>query len=230
MTQLDSTCILTLYDISRLRAEIDEMESPFLPVVLPNDPASATDPLYILRVTPRQWHHLQTYHDGRGKDWQTFMSRARNRGSDNPLFKGDEVGVWSGILVRKGLLPVRFAQGSTVTVATSAAAYTETTVTVPTFDGTAGNDLDQSVDRALLFGAQAWASVYGQDSRSGMPTRWFEGGEDDDNRTVFSLAGMGGISKLSFLNKSGVHTDHGVIAIDSYAPRPSGSPIALNVV
>jgi N4-gp56 family major capsid protein len=229
VAELDSTCILTLYDIARMRSMIDEMESPFLPVVLPGDKAAARNPLYVLRVTPRQWHHLQTYHDGRGKDWQTFVSNARNRGADNPLFSGDEVGMWRGILVIKGLLPIRWNQGATMTVATNAAAYAETTATVPTFDGDASDDSDHGVERALLFGGQAWASIYGQDSRSGMPTRWFEGMEDDDNRYVCSLGGMCGFSKLSFLNKSGVHTDHGVIALDSYAPKAAGGPIEINV-
>lgn len=226
---LDADAFITLNDIARLRQAIDEMDSPMLPVTLPGDEkASARNPLYILRVTPRQWHHLQTYHDGYGKDWQTFQANARNRGSSNPLFTGDEVGVWRGILVIKGLLPIGWNQGSDVTVTTSAAAYTETTVTVPTFDGSDPASAHR-VERALLFGGQAWASLYGKDSKSGMPTRWYEGMEDDDNRFVCSLSGMCGFSKLSFLDKDGVYTDHGIAALDSYAPLPTSSPLTVNV-
>lgn len=227
VTELDSTAILTLDDISRIRAIIDEMETPMLPVTLPGDDDAGNDPLYIMRVTPRQWHHLKTYHDGRGRDWQTFMSAARERNSSNPLFKGSNVGIWNGILVRKGLLPIGWNQGSTMTVTTSAATYTTTTKTVPTFDADAAVASDHRVERALVFGGQAWVSLYGKDSNTEMPTRWHEEMADMGNRFRCSLSGMCGFSKLSYLDEDGVHTDHGVLAYDTYAPKATGRSIEL---
>lgn len=222
--ELDTTCWLKLSDIARLRAINDEAEVPLQPVVLDGDPQAGDDPLLVLLVTSRQWHHLKNYTETTGRDWQTFMQNAQLRGAQNPLFKGD-VGMWDGILVRKLGRRICFNQGSDVTVATSAAAYTEGSVTVPTFDADAEQAKDEAVDRAILLGAQAVAELWGKDTRTGVPVRFFEGYEDDDNRYVCSLAGTGGIAKLAFKTKSGTYTDHGIFVMDSYAPDPRVKPV-----
>lgn len=87
LATLDATDILTLTDIDKLRASIDEMETPMQPIILPDDPASADEPLYVLLVTNRVWHHLQTRTGD--KAWRTFLMNARERGSKNPLFTGE---------------------------------------------------------------------------------------------------------------------------------------------
>ena len=87
LADLDATNILTLDDIDRLRAAIDEMETPMTPIMLPDDPAGPDEPLYVLMVTPRVWHYLQTRTGD--KAWRTFMQNARERGSKNPLFAGE---------------------------------------------------------------------------------------------------------------------------------------------
>lgn len=216
---IDDADIITLDTIDMLRAAIDEMDVPLQPIMLPDDPAGAEKPLYVLYLTSRQWHYLQTYTNAvSATGWRTFMQNARERGSKNPLFSG-EPGMWNGILVKTMSRAVRFHQGSTVTVATSADAYTTETKTVPTFVGAtpAGR---HGVDRAILLGAQALCHAWGQDSESGMPMRWHEQKADHDNRVEASVAGMGGAAKIAFNDANGVYTDHGVAVVDSYAPDP----------
>ncbi|MGH8570473.1 MAG: DUF4043 family protein, partial [Gammaproteobacteria bacterium] len=214
---LDTADILTLDDIDRLRAAIDEADIPLQPIMFPDDPASMDEPLYVLYVSSRQWHYLQTRTGD--KAWRTFLSNARERGSKNPLFSG-EPGMWNGILVRKSARAIRFLPGDSVTVATSAASYTETTKTVPTLA------TDYAVDRAILLGAQALAEVWGKDSDSGMHMRWWEEVTDHGATYEASVAGMGGCAKLRFADANGVDTDHGVMVLDSVAPDPRKVKIA----
>lgn len=219
ISTIDDSDIITLDSIDKLRAGVDEMDVPLQPIMLPDDPAGAEKPLYVLYLSSRQWHYLQTHTNATSATgWRTFMQNAQNRGSKNPLFTG-EPGMWNGILVKTAPRAIRFHQGSTVTVTTSAAAYTTTTQTVPTFvSGTAAGV--HAVDRAILLGAQALAHAWGQDSESGMPMRWWEGEEDHGNRFVASVAGMGGCAKIAFADVNGTWTDHGVCVMDSYAPDP----------
>lgn len=214
---LDATDVLTLDDIDKLRAAVEESDMPLQPIMLPDDPAGWDEPLYCLYVSTRQWHYLQNRTGATA--WRTFLSNARERGAKNPLFSG-EPGMWNGILVKKMQRAVRFYQNSSTTVCTSADAYTTEVVSVP--DLGAGGLINSlhAVDRAILLGGQAMAEVWGRDSGSGTHMRWYEGKEDDDNSYVASIAGMGGISKLSFNDSSDVHTDHGVMVLDSYAPDP----------
>lgn len=220
ITAMDTTCFLKLEDIARIAQLNRESDCPMGRVIVPEDPAAETTPLGLLLVTSRQWHWLEQYHSGTGKDWQTFLSRAAQRGAKNPLFAGGDCGMWGGTLVCQLPRPIRFAQGSTVTAATTADTYTETTLTVPTFDGSATNNLDYAVDRAIYLGSQALAELWGSNNSTGVPTKWYEGYENDDNRPVFSLQGIGGIFKLRFTH-NGVDWDHGVSIIDSYAPNPA---------
>jgi N4-gp56 family major capsid protein len=219
IASIDATDIVTLETIDMLRAAIDEMDTPMQPIMLPDDPGAGEKPLYVLWLTSRQWAHLQSHTNATSATgWRTFMQMARERGSKNPLFTG-EPGMWNGILVKTMGRAIRFNQGTAVTVTTNANAYTETTSTVATYSG--GTPAGRyAVDRALLMGAQGLAQVWGQDSESGMPMRWWEGEEDDGNRYVASVAGMGGAAKISFNDINGVWTDHGIAVVDSYAPDP----------
>lgn len=214
---LDTSDILTLDDIDMLRAAIDEANVPLQPIVLPDDPASQDEPLYLLLVSTRQWHYLQT-RTGE-KAWRTFLMNARERSSKNPLFLG-EPGMWNGILVRKTSRAIRFFPGDTLTVATNADAFTTTTKTVPTLA------TDYAVDRALLLGGQAFAEVWGKDSQSETFMRWWEETTDHGNTFEASVAGMGGIQKLRFKDSNGVDTDNGVMALDTVAPDPRTVRIA----
>lgn len=222
IADMDTTCFLKLQDIARMVQANRESEAPTLSVMTPNDPAAETSPLAVVLVTDRQWYWMEQYHSGTGKDWQTFLANAQVRGAKNPLFAGagNSCGMWGGALIMRMPRNIRFGQGHAVTVATSADAYTETTVTVPTFES-GGAALDYAVDRAVMLGAQALADLWGSDSSTGLPTDWYEGYENDNRRPVFSLQGIGGIFKLRFRDESGVDWDHGVWAMDSYAPNPT---------
>lgn len=220
LDDLDTADILSLDDIDKLRAAIDESDMPLQPVVLEDDPGSWDEPLYVLYVSSRQWHYLQNRTGA--SSWRQFMANARERGSKNPLFKG-EPGMWNGILVRKTQRAVRFHQGTTVTVATSASAFTTTTVQIAAdqFDGDGSTAAGvHAVDRAFLLGAQALAEVWGKDSESGTHMRWWEEQIDHGNAWEASVAGIGGCAKLRFRDSNEVDTDHGVMVIDSYAPDP----------
>jgi N4-gp56 family major capsid protein len=208
---LDTSDILTLDDIDMLRAAIDEADNPLQPIVLPDDPASQDEPLYLLIVSNRQWHYLQT-RTGE-KAWRTFLSNARERSSKNPLFSG-EPGMWNGILVRKTSRAIRFFPGDSVTVAKNQDDFDTESKTVPALD------TDYAVDRAILLGAQAIAEVWGKDSQSETFMRWWEETTDHGNTYEASVAGMGGLSKLRFTNTNGMETDHGVMALDTVAPDP----------
>lgn len=207
---LDTTDVISLSDIDRLRALIDDSDIPLQPIILPDDPGGMDDNLYVLIISSRQWRDLQTATGPTA--WRTFVSNARERASSNPLFTG-EIGMWNGILVKKTSRAIRFNPGDVVNVATSAATYTTTTKTVPALTG-------YTVDRALLLGAQAMAEVWGKDSDSGTHMRWWEEVTDHGNRYESSVSGMGGMAKLRVKDINGVDTDHGVFALDTVTKGP----------
>jgi len=215
VANLDTTDIITLDTLDMLRAYLDETVHPLNPVVLPGDPAAADDPLYCLFVTSRQYHYILNNSNPVGI--RDFHAKARERKASNPLFAG-EVGLWNGILVKKYNRPIRFNQGSTVKVALDQAGFATQDEVVPTFSAT--NPEWHAVDRAMLFGAQAVAEAWGRDSMTQIPMRWWEEVVNHGNNLEVSISAMGGCAKLRFEDSDGVETDHGVIAIDSYAPNP----------
>lgn len=214
ISTLDSTDIMTLDTINRVRTILDEAATPLQPIKLMDDPASEMEPLAIMLVSPRQWSTILK--NSSGNDLQSFLRDAGERGSKNPLFTGSHVGMWNGILVRKMTNLIRFSPGATVKVATSGAVFTETTDTVPAFAQGA------TMDRAIILGAQALVEAWGKDSTSGTHMKWFERevAEDHGASHEASVTGIGGAAKLRFRDASGVDTDHGVYVLDSYAPAP----------
>lgn len=202
---IDSSDLLKLDDLDRIRAAIDEMAYPPQPIRLPNDPAADDEPLYLLMVTPRQWYQILKNTDT--QNWRTFLANAYERGrfTNHPLFSGT-TGMWAGFVIKKMRRSIRFPSGSSVRVYAS--------------DHTTINTVTTSVDvdRALLVGAQAMAIVYGKNQKSDYYMSWHEETTDHENTTEFSIAAMNGFSKLKFTDVDGVPTDHGVITIDSYAP------------
>ena len=195
---------LTLDDIDRMRALIDEMNFPMQPVIFPDDPAAHDEPMYVLLVSSRTWHHLQTA--TAGQNWRTFLQNARERSSKNPLFTG-EPGMWNGILVRKMPRPIRFNAGTNVA----------TPLDQDTF-ATANNACAVVTDRCILLGAQALAEVYGQHTSSGTHFSWHEEKTDHDNTLEASVASITGCSKLRFPDKAGRVNDHGVLIMDVASP------------
>lgn len=220
-TSLDTlgpTDILTLDEIDRISAAIEEMPVPMQPIMLPDDPAASDSPLYLMLVTPRQWHYLQN-RTGE-KAWRTFLMNARERGSKNPLFAG-EPGVWNGILIKKMGRPIRFNCGDVVSVCTSALDGTVTTETVPaaaTFG--AGAASLYAVDRAIILGAQGLAEVWGKHGGTGAHMKWHEEETDHGNSMEASVSAVGGWGKIQFKDSQGALRDHGIMTLDSYAPDP----------
>ena len=80
-----------------------------------------------------------------------------------------------------------------------------------------------AIDRGFLLGGQALAEAYGKNSESGYYSDWYEGRRDAGNRRIYVGSMMGGKKKLRFKLSDGSLTDHGVIAVDSFAPRPNST-------
>lgn len=196
--------ILKLSDIDELRANIDDMVFPMQPVQIEGDMSSEENPLYVLYVTSRQWNDIQTATGA--TEWRTMLANAhaRSQGFKHPLFMG-EPGMWNGILIKKMWRPIRFSPGDIVQEYD--ASDVAQPITVP-----AG----VTVDRALLFGAQALACAYGRHQSSDTYFSWNEEKTDHGNTVEVSTASMGGKSKLRFTSTDGELTDHGVITLDTH--------------
>lgn len=211
-----TTDILKLEHIDVLRTQLDEMDFPLQPVRIADDPAAQDEPMWVMYVSPRQYSQLLT--NTSGATLRSFQQYAWNRasyGSKHPLFKG-EVGMWNGILVKKLARPIRFTTGTSANIITSANAATAT----ESSQAIAGAITSSyAVDRAILLGAQALATVYGKNKASDYHFSWYERPYNFERN--FEVAGdmMGGKSKLRFNYDDGtgalVPTDHGVMVIDT---------------
>ena len=205
VANLATTDYLLLPEIDRVRAILDDMAFPMQPVMVSGDvQASMENPLYVMYVTPRQWHWIQTATTG--TVWRTFLQNAyeRSKGFNHPLFLGNP-GMWNGILIKKMFRPIRFPAGSIVRENSASNVEANATCAVDT-------------ERALIFGAQALAMVYGAHQKSDYYYNWNEEETDHGNTVEISVASMGGVSKLRFTGSDGTLTDHGVMVMDSYAP------------
>jgi len=215
-TDVANTDKMTLNSINIMRTICDESGAPLQDIRLAGDTGGGMDPLAMLLVTPRQWQELW-HSTASSNDWETFLRDARERGKNNPLFQGQNVGLWNGILVRKYLYPIRFAWDATIKVATDADDHTEADVVIKSavtgVNGKAG-----AIDRAMLIGAQALAECWGKNSASGTHMSWYEREVAEDHGATFeaSISSIGGTSKITFKSKDGKDYDHGVYAIDSF--------------
>ena len=219
ISTIDANDFLTFKSIEKVRAALMDDSNPLPAIRVDGDPMSGDGLLWVMYITSRQAYWLRNTADG--KDWQTFVSQAAQRGAKHPLFTG-AIGMWSGILVKELENEViRFNQGSTVTVCTSADAYTTTTATVPTFSGSLADpsvNAKWSVDRAIIMGGSAAVMVQGVAGNGDSPVTYFEDMEDHGNVYVASARQVIGVSKLSHTDQYGVYRDHGVAVLDSYAP------------
>lgn len=217
LANLDTGDVLDLPTIDRISAIMNESDVPLQPIKVKSDKASWNNPTWLLLVTSRQWHYLQT-RTGE-KSWRTAVEKAFKRydsSGRHPLFSPEDAIMWANILVKKiNRMAIRFAAGDSVTVATSADAYTETTATCAV-----------DTDRAILLGAQALGKAYGRHGTSDYHYSWNEELTDHKNAVEVTVAAMGGCAKTRFRIKSGTvekDTDYGVAVIDSYAPDPNSS-------
>lgn len=205
VANLDSSDILKLLDIDKIRTRVDEMDTPPPPIRLNGDPAADDEPLYLLLVTARQWYQMLVNTDT--QNWRTFLANAYERGrfTNHPLFMGS-AGMWNGILIKKIRRCVRFAAGDTVQEYAA--------------NGTTINNVTAAVatDRALLLGAQGLACAYGREAASDYYMSWNEEKTDHGNTVEISGAFMSGHAKLKFTGVNGVPEDYGIMTIDSYAP------------
>lgn len=215
-TDVANTDKMTLNSVNMLRTICDESSAPLQDIRLAGDTSQGMDPLAMLLVTPRQWAELW-HSTASSNDWETFLRDARERSKANPLFSGQNVGLWNGILVRKYNYPIRFNWGGTLRVATSAADHTEEDVVIKAAV-TGTNGKVGSIDRAMLIGAQALAECWGKNSGSGTHMNWYEREVAEDHGATFeaSASGIGGTSKITFKSKDGNDYDHGVFIIDSF--------------
>lgn len=211
-----TTDVFKLEHLDGFRTILDEMDFPLQPVRIADDPAAQDEPMWVMYVSPRQYSQILT--NTSGATLRSFQQYAWNRasyGSKHPLFKG-EVGMWNGILVKKLARPIRFTTGTSAKIITSANAATATES-----DQSIAGAITSSyaVDRGILFGAQALATVYGKNKSSDYHFSWLERNYNFERN--FEVAGdsMAGKSKLRFKYDDGtgtlVPTDHGVMVLDT---------------
>jgi N4-gp56 family major capsid protein len=213
VSNIDATDVMTLTELDKIRAVIDDMPMPMQSCKLVDgggteDPEADEEPMYVLWVTGRVWYQLETQTTGQA--WRTFLQNAWNRANNkgwkgHPLFNG-QPGMWNGILVKKMRRAIRFPAGSTVVEYDANNAPQNVTVGAV------------SVDRCILLGAQALGIAFGRHNQSGYHFSWHEETTDHDNIKEISTASMGGMAKIRFTGSDGAPTDFGVMTIDVAAP------------
>ena len=200
---IDAADRFNLGCVDNMSLFLSEMANPIQPIRMVADP-SGGEPLYVLYVTPRQWHDFYT--STSGKDWQAMLAAAmeRSKGWNHPIFRG-EGAMWRGILVKpyKGM-PIRFNQGSTVKVC---AANSTTGMEVDKVAGTL-------IDRAVLLGGQALANAFGSGEQGGS-FGMHEEKTDHDNSTEISIRWVSGLQKIRFKQRNGNIQDHGCMVLDT---------------
>ena len=200
---IDAADRFNLGCVDNMSLFLSEMANPIQPIRMVADP-SGGEPLYVLYVTPRQWHDFYT--STSGKDWQAMLAAAmeRSKGWNHPIFRG-EGAMWRGILVKpyKGM-PIRFNQGSTVKVC---AANSATGVEVDKVAGT-------TIDRAVLLGGQALANAFGSGEQGGS-FGMHEEKTDHGNSTEISISWVSGLQKIRFKQRNGNIQDHGCMVLDT---------------
>lgn len=215
---IESSDVWTLDHVDALSLLLKRLSIKMQPVKIKDDPASNDEPIRgVLFLTPAQMHQLTTQNSGR--NWTDMVKNAWSRksyGSKHPLFMGD-VGLWNGILVRE--LPdtvVQFAASETTKIVTAANRYSATE-TDQAVNGslTAG----YAVERSLLLGAQAIASVFGKNQSSEYFFSWHERKYNFERALEVAGDCMGGMAKIRFEFADGQGnvepTDNGVIVVDS---------------
>ncbi|MCH7373792.1 DUF4043 family protein [Aeromonas sp. MR19] len=206
---IDAADRFNLGCVDNMALFLAEMANPIQPIRMVSDP-SGGEPLYVLYVTPRQWHDFYT--SSSGKDWQAMLLAATVRGNGwkHPIFRG-EGAMWRKILVKpyEGM-PIRFNQGSTVKVC---AANSATSVEADKVAGT-------TIDRAIMLGGQALANAFGSGEQGGS-FGMHEEKTDHGNATEMSIRWMSGLQKIRFKQKNGNLQDHGCMALDT-AVSPVG--------
>ena len=213
LASIASTDTLRFEHLDALRVWLDDLEFPLQPVMIPDDPYAADEPMWVLMVTPRAYSSLLTQTAG----MRTFQQNAWNRssaGSKHPLFKG-EVGMWNGILVKKLSRSIRFLPNTPSQVITSANAATATETSQAI---NAGLTPGFGVERQMLLGAQALANVYGRNAGSDFHYEYMEDMYDFKRKREIAGAFMGGKAKVRFnvpdSSANLIPTDHGVAVLD----------------
>ena len=201
----------------KLRKIIDNLDLTLQPIKLDGD--ESDEPFWLLMVPADVYSGILT--DGQ---LRAFQQNAVNRASAgnlarHPLFSG-EVGMWNGILVKKIHRSIRFNAGDSLKYVAQADALTATESSIAV-NGSLG--ATNALNRSLLVGAQALANAYGKDSASGYHYSWAEKKSNYERESEFAVFGVEGSSKLRFnvpdANGNKVPTDHGVIVVDSAAPK-----------
>lgn len=219
LASIDSTDKWTLDHVDQLSLILDDMDFPLQPVKVADDPAANDEPIKgVLFLTPRQWNDIKTS-TASGNNWRTFIQNAWNRksyGSKHPLFSG-EAGMWNGVLIRQlSRYTIRFAASENVKIVTAGNRYTATETDQAV---NAGLTAGYSVERAVLVGAQALASVFGRNQASEYYFSWHERKYNFERALEVAGDCMGGMAKLRFTyddgNGNAEPSDNGVIVIDS---------------
>ena len=213
VADLATTDVLSLIEIDKWRASLNEMELPPSPVKIPGDPMSMDNPLYLWFVTSRQWHYLEITSSARGNDWRSFLASAQKRATftKHPLFMGamdGMCGIWNGVVIVQTNRAIRWDAGDLVKETQANGSIANAGANVAT-------------DRSFIVGGQALGECLGDAGGSDpYPMDWEE--EETDGKNALEIFGIsvGGKAKIRFTGTDGEVTDFGVMTFDSYAPKP----------
>lgn len=205
--------------VDSLRVWLESVALPPPPVIFEGDEAATDSPLRVLLVSPAQFSAFAT-----ASAYRTYQANAMARGAmakNHPIFRGENVALWNGILIVKQPKPIRFYAGDTIKYCASTTSETESSCLVPSSFGTS-----YAVDRAILLGGQALAEAFAKHNGSGAPFFWSEKEMDHSDKLELLVGVIRGVSKIRFLIDHGTeeqYTDFGATAIDTVVPLTPGT-------
>lgn len=212
VTDLSTTDTLKLRDLQTLVTELRGL-SVQLPYMSMRTTQHMKIPQWCLFVSPEVHRYLTA--GIKANEWRQMVAAASSRArmlDNHPLFT-NQAFEYEGVIIKPIRRPILFNAGDSV----------------KTTDSNTGNELSHdvpdsiTVHRSILVGGQALAMAFGNaNSGSGahaFPMRWSDQMKDHDNAREVVGSTMVGMSKIRFRNSDGELTDHGVFALDSYAPK-----------
>jgi hypothetical protein len=207
-----STDVFGINVVDAIRGLLDDMVFAPAPCKFEGDVQASDDPIRILLCSPAQFNKFS-----QEATFRTYQANAMARAASSKtldLFRGSNVALWQGILVKMPK-PIRFYAGDPINWCASATSSTETTTDlVP-----AAFSTTYAVDRAVLLGAQALGQALGKHAKSGVPMFWSEKELDHGDKVEILAGKIDGMSKFRFdidFGAEGIQpTDFGTIAIDT---------------
>ena len=202
---LDSTDRFSLEIVDNLNLRLKEMKNPLRKIRLEGKDKvkGRSKPFYLMLVSPRQWHDLET--SSTTKDWMKMTAQVSKRmeGFNHPILQGDMI-VKGDIVVKQMERAVGWRTGDNVKVSKNDADATTELRTVGT-----------DVHRSVLLGAQALGVAYGTNENVKSQFSLNEEETDHKNSKEISMAWVNGKQAIRLPDADGVQHDMGRIVVDT---------------